>query len=360
MMKFSLLVCLPLMSGFCRHRRPNVLVMHNNKNNKFVSWPPLSTDPVVSKSLTMLHETKDNRLSPLGVLANEYFQMMRPVTIIQAVGAIVVGRLALQQSILLNHTTRMTRRSLVLASSSVYLSYGAGMVMNDIVDAGNDALHSDKKSNRPIASGRISRVQGWLFCSLLCTLSLIMAKYTSQESLFFVLWTLSNIIIMLGYALGLQKVFLVKNLLCGLLAVSPLVGATFMDGRNAALMTSSTKLYFLAAAGFPLQVAREILKDAEDVDVDRGSKQTLPLMIGIEPARRLAYTLVFSVIFGMILSPYYWQIFSSKLPIYPLSVLVGFVMCGRATRLSIHQGQEMLKKSIMVLLVGMIGSLLLQ
>ena len=352
MMKFSLLVCLPLVSGFCRHRRPNGLVMHNNKNNKFVSWPPMSPDPVVSQSLTMLHETKDNRLSPLGVLANDYFQMMRPVTIIQAVGAIVVGRLALQQSILL--------KSLVLASSSVYLSYGAGMVMNDIIDAGQDALHSDKKSDRPIASGRISRGQGWLFCSLLCTISLIMANYTSQESLFFVLWTLSNIIIMLAYALGLQKVFLVKNLLCGLLAVSPLVGATFMDGRNAALMTSSTKLYFLAAAGFPLQVAREILKDAEDVDVDRGSKQTLPLMIGIEPARRLAYTLVFSVISGMILSPYYWQIFSSKLPIYPLSVLVGFVMCGRASRLSIHQGQEMLKKSIMVLLVGMIGSLLLQ
>jgi len=37
------------------------------------------------------------------------------------------------------------------------------------------------------------------------------------------------------------------------------------------------KLYKLAAIGFPLQVAREILKDVEDVKVDKGTKMTLPI-----------------------------------------------------------------------------------
>ena len=37
------------------------------------------------------------------------------------------------------------------------------------------------------------------------------------------------------------------------------------------------RLYKLALIGFPLQVAREILKDIEDVKVDEGTKKTLPL-----------------------------------------------------------------------------------
>jgi 4-hydroxybenzoate polyprenyltransferase len=297
--------------------------------------------------------------SSITSIAKDYFQILRPVTIVQAVGALVVGRLALSPK-----SIRTSLIPLILTSLSVYLSYGSGMAMNDVVDARMDAMHADKYE-RPVASGRISQFQGWLYCFLLCTLSLGLAYSASSlvalptSSYTFsplVLWTFSNILVMLGYALGLQKVFLLKNLLCGYLAISPLIGASILDGG-----VSSNKLYLLAATGFPLQVAREILKDAEDVEVDRGKKQTLPLLIGVETSRKLAYTLVFLDMAGMVLTPFYWNIFASKVPVYPIGVMVGFAMCFRASReKSLGKGQKVLKESIYFLLAGMIGSLLLQ
>jgi 4-hydroxybenzoate polyprenyltransferase len=59
-----------------------------------------------------------------------------------------------------------------------------------------------------------------------------------------------------------------------------------------------------------LQVAREILKDAEDVETDRGRKHTVPLACGVEPARRTAHGLVAIVLGAMVATPHYWRIFS--------------------------------------------------
>lgn len=293
-----------------------------------------------------------------GSVPMDYVQMMRPVTILQAVGALVVGRLAvLASSISASAADGTMYRPLLWASASVYLSYGAGMVMNDVVDANMDAMH-DEKNDRPVASGRISRWQGWMFCGLLCTLSVLFAHAASPSvSLIspFVLWTISNIVVMLGYAMGLQRLLVIKNVLCGWLAISPLVGANMLGGIGA-----TRSLYLLAVAGFPLQMSREILKDAEDVEIDRGNKQTLPLVLGVEPSRRLAYSLVFGVLVGMILTPYYWAIFASKVPLYPVGVLVGSSMCVRASQLDLQDGQKLLKQSIYILLAGMIGSLSLQ
>jgi len=178
----------------------------------------------------------------------------------------------------------------------------------------------------------------------------------------FVGWTILNLVLMAGYALGMQKIFLVKNILCGFFAISPLVGASLLGnamqflGNNAIAM----KLYQLAAIGFPLQISREILKDIEDVEVDRGEKQTLPLVIGDTNSKRIAYGLVGVVNGAMILSPYYWKMFASTPPLYAISVAIGTPMCVVANRLPLVKGQKLLKKSIYVLLSGMISGLLLQ
>ena len=67
----------------------------------------------------------------------------------------------------------------------------------------------------------------------------------------------------------MQKIFMLKNIICGFLAVSPLIGASLLGSnmQQQQLMVGTTditkKLYQLAAIGFPLQVSREILKDIE-------------------------------------------------------------------------------------------------
>jgi 4-hydroxybenzoate polyprenyltransferase len=112
--------------------------------------------------------------------------------------------------------------------------------------------------------------------------------------------------------------------------------------------------------GFPVQVAREILKDIEDVDIDEGNKRTLPLVVGETVAHRIAYALVGTVCSAMVLTPSYWNMFASNPPVYAVGVLAGVSMCIRASMLPLKKGETLLKKSIYVLLAGMIGGLLVQ
>ena len=171
---------------------------------------------------------------------------------------------------------------------------------------------------------------------------------------------------MASYALKLQKLFILKNIICGFLAISPLLGASVLLGDTSLLNHNDsvvTKLYQLAIIGFPLQVAREILKDIEDVEVDRGQKVTLPLVIGHKKSKRLAYGLVYLINIFMIFNPTYWKMFqsSSYIPVYAISVAIGTPMSILASRsISLTKGQKLLKKSIYVLLLGMISGLLLQ
>lgn len=213
--------------------------------------------------------------------ATSYIGMMRPITIIQAVGAFLVGRLVILTSVASSRPSIIQELpNLLTASLSIYLSYGAGMAMNDCADVGIDSMHEDKQS-RSVASETISLRNASLFCLALSILSIVfsfIARVSCKGSNVFPLWNLVNLMIMTTYALGLQRLFLVKNLLCGYLAISPLIGASLLGSGTSMLGGDVVgKLYKLAAIGFPLQVAREILKDVEDVKVDKGTKMTLPI-----------------------------------------------------------------------------------
>ena len=221
-------------------------------------------------------------------IAKSYIRMMRPVTIIQAVGAFLVGRLVILTSssaaAASSNASSMMKElpSILTALISIYLSYGAGMAMNDCADVAIDSIHEDKQY-RSVASETISMRNASLFCVALSISSLIfsfLASCWKGSNVGFPMWNLVNLTIMAMYALGVQRIFLVKNLICGYLAIAPLIGASLLGGGTSSSILGGEvagKLYKLACIGFPLQVAREILKDIEDVDVDEGTKKTLPL-----------------------------------------------------------------------------------
>lgn len=155
--------------------------------------------------------------------------MMRPVTIVQAVGAFLVGLLVTAARGGADTGPRLG--SAAAACASVYLSYGAGMAMNDVADGDLDSRH-DKKRDRAVASGAVPTAAGWTYCALLSSASLALARLAElliggpiNGGPRFVRWTAANTSIMAAYALGLQRVFLAKNLVCGYLACSPLIGA---------------------------------------------------------------------------------------------------------------------------------------
>ena len=338
---------------------------------------PLPASRRQTERTSRFHAIGDNRPGRIPVLRESppllrtYFSMMRPVTIVQAVGAFLVGLLVAAASGDGEPGPRLGSAA-AAACASVYLSYGAGMAMNDVADGDVDSMHGAKR-DRAVASGAVSTAAGCAFCALLSATSLAAARLAElllaggpgrhHGAWRFVGWTAANTSIMAAYALGLQKVFLAKNLVCGYLACSPLIGAMLLMASGAPSGGGAAvhgKLRWLAAVGFPLQVSREILKDVEDVDVDGGVKATLPLAIGAGASRRVAFGLALAANAAMVFLPHYWRMFASRPPVYACSVAVGTVMCVTASGQPVERGQRLLKKSIFIVLLGMITSLVIQ
>ena len=344
-----------LMVQRCMQRR------HHTKANRHALTIPCGQclQPETSSPLQTpisplrLHATTDNTSleehlddDKSAAILQDFFSMMRPITIIQAVGAFLVGRLV----IILHSSKQSVFRdlpSIITASISIYLGYGFCMAVNDCADANVDSLHGEKAS-RPIASQRITVRDGWAFCTFLSMMSIVFSLIAESMTMRgrppipfgFTGWTLVNLSVMTGYAIRMQKLFLIKNLICGWLAVSPLIGATLLGGDGSLTEEVAAKLYRLAVIGFPLQVSREILKDIEDVDIDRGTKQTLPLVVGERTSKLIAYSLVAAVNAAMLCLAHYWTMFASTPPIYAVTVAIGVPMCIRAATLPLVKGSE--------------------
>ena len=292
-----------------------------------------------------------------------YFDALRPMTILQAIGAFLVGTLTLTNI----QTIPLKMQSYVkmwACMTSIFVSYGAGMVMNDVVDVDLDSQLSSMstKKMRAIASGKISKRYAWIYTLGLCLSSTFLGSLVGVK---YMVWTLSNLVFMLTYALLLQKVLLVKNLICGWLAISPLIGSWLYISSAIPLSIASQvkgldELIALAIVGFLMHVSREIVKDIEDVDMDRGNKSTLPVVIGENISHKVAYGIV-ALTYGLnIFTPIYWRIFSSSLPLYPLAITITLPICIKASMMPISKGQRLLKKSIYILLAGMISALLIK
>ena len=234
--------------------------------------------------------------------------LLRPVTIVQAVGALVVGCLAIDARL------PIPASILIPAVMSVYTSYGSGMAMNDCVDAPADQQHPQKQ-HRPIPSGQVTLREAWMFTTTVVVCSLVLAGCTSN--VWFGLWTLHNLILMWMYAVGgWQKVFLLKNLLVGWLGMSPLVGATTLFMSSGQITAAAAPLLRLAAVGMGIGVAREILKDLEDTRVDRwAGKRTLPHVVGTHNSHRIAFGIVWACC-AACWSPAYRSMSVSSPPVY--------------------------------------------
>ena len=322
-----------------------------------------------------------NERSKLFSLSKDYLLLIRPVTLFQAVGAFTVGKLVMlmqsQQNVPIPYAT--TLKNYILASLSIYLSYGAGMAMNDIVDANSiDAYHPTKQF-RPIPSGKISTKHAWTFVTVLsvasCVISMLLSSSitsTPQPSNLFLIWTLSNLFIMFAYAkLGFQNILFLKNILVGYLSVSPLLGASIVTGGfinqseqqdlvGSSLSFCTERLRYLTIVGLGLGTAREIIKDMEDMDVDAAAgKLTLPAVFGMRASHTIAYSMVAAVCF-IISSSSFIKLFAQK-PYWGHAVRIapGIILSIRAAlSKNISEGQLLLKKSIYTFLMGSIIGLI--
>jgi geranylgeranylglycerol-phosphate geranylgeranyltransferase len=198
-----------------------------------------------------------------------FFRITRPLNSAVAGLAAVLGYLIA--------TGTVTLPSLVLVAI-VALITAAGNVLNDVFDIDIDRIN---RPDRAIPSGLVSLRAARLFAALLFLFGILLAATTTVLALAI---AVINSIMLILYAISLKKTPLFGNI-----AVSYLAASIFLFGGAFAGPEGLIQNLPLAAITFLAMVARELLKDAEDVEGDTaGGAHTLPMMIGIRNTGLLA------------------------------------------------------------------------
>ncbi len=181
-----------------------------------------------------------------------------------------------------------------------------GYWINDFFDQRRDQIN--QKKNRFIASLNPNVV----YIHLLAFVSI--ALYAgNQLTLWFSLLFLLTLISLAVYAIFLKNIAGLGNLLIAALCFISIyaISELFID------IDRLLVIHFSALAGM-ITLAREIVKDCEDVEGDRETRaKTVPVLLGLRNSNLLVYVVVLFTMSFLIISLYYQSQFLTK----PLMVL---------------------------------------
>jgi len=161
----------------------------------------------------------------------------------------------------------------------VILITAAGNVINDYYDADIDAIN---RPQRPIPSGAVTRSSARSYAITLFLAGILLSLFTNPVCSAI---TVFNSLLLIAYAGNLKRVPVYGNI-----AVSYLAASIFLFGGAFAGTEGLARNLPLAAITFFAMMARELLKDAEDIEGDTaGSVRTLPMMMGIRRTSWIAF-----------------------------------------------------------------------
>ncbi|MAY05142.1 MAG: hypothetical protein CMB25_06045 [Euryarchaeota archaeon] len=190
-----------------------------------------------------------------------------------------------------------------LATLSVLFFMAAGNALNDLSDIEIDKI---AHPSRPLADGSISEHEARLligFLSILSVVTLLLCLTSMQDSQQYTagIYVLA-VVLMLTYDHGPRTK---EKGLIGNLAISALVAAVVLYGASSIEGLGASLCWYVAGVVFFVNLAREIIKDCQDMDADGASRQTLPMRIGKENSRMVAYVLTLIGIVFLYIP--YWQ-----------------------------------------------------
>ena len=197
---------------------------------------------------------------------NAYLEILRPFNALMGVIAVLLV------AIISGNFTIYVPVACVI----VFIFTGAGNAINDYVDHKIDAIN---KPERPIPSGRISLRAAAIYSIALFTISTIMAL---------VIGIIPGIIVVLSAILMFLYAYrLKKSCLIGNMSIAFLTGLCFVfAGVVLQTVFLSVLLGFYA---FLMTMAREIVKDMEDVEGDSAEgASTFPIRYGMRASSTLA------------------------------------------------------------------------
>ncbi len=226
----------------------------------------------------------------------------------------------------------------------IVLSFVAGgNALNDYIDA---EIDKTAHPNRPVPSGEISRETakkcgfGGLFLS--SALSLL---FLFDDRYYATIMVFACALMMIGYETTLKQKGFVGNI-----CIAVLTGGVFLlAGAMAEDMSHVWTLALLAAL---VTVGREIAKDIEDEESDKGSRVTLPMKIGNKNA---AIVSAIFFILGPVLSgiPFATGIMSH----YYMIVVVAdalFIYCAYLVFTDSHKSEKLAKIAMFIAMFSFI------
>ena len=209
-----------------------------------------------------------------------YVVLMRPVNGIMASVAAIIGYLV---------AGAQFSTVAFLAAAVVFLVSAGGMAINDYYDAEIDKLN---KPNRPIPSGKVKKEHASWFAYALFAMGIIVSYFINIPALL--------VAIVAAAVLVLYAARLKKTLLLGHVAISFLVGLSFVFGGVAAGNYQPALL--MAFLAFLSNTAREIYKSIEDVLGDgKHSVNSIAVKHGVFKAKMIANAfLIVAVVFSFV------------------------------------------------------------
>jgi len=178
---------------------------------------------------------------------------------------------------------------------AVFLITGAGNAINDVYDVEIDQIN---RPTRPIPSGRITVRRSILTSLVLFLMGIVISLYISVEVGFLgcLVLALFNSGLLVEYARRLKR-----TALCGNLSVAYLTASTFLYGGAMVGYSALENVLVLVLLAFLATLARELIKDVEDVRGDRAlGASTLPIIAGKRWAVGIALA---CIVLGVCLSP---------------------------------------------------------
>ncbi|MEM4161145.1 MAG: UbiA family prenyltransferase [Thermoplasmata archaeon] len=194
-----------------------------------------------------------------------YLEIIRPGNcILASTGVLVGGIIAAGASAL----ALSNLPQLLLAMVVVFLSTGAGNVLNDYMDRDVDRINHPE---RPIPAGKIKATHAQIYACTLFLAALPFALFAEHSTALTFIFLLA-VLLMLAYEFKFKAEGLSGNLIVSLLTAMVFVFGGCAFG-NPLLTIPFSLISFLAS------IYREIVKDIEDVEGDF-TRRTLPKKVG--------------------------------------------------------------------------------
>ena len=236
---------------------------------------------------------------------------------------------------------------------AVIFFIGAGNTMNDIKDV---EIDREAHPDRPLASGAISIESAQKFVKVLWMLSIIclaIGAYLLYESGNSIIELLSiyfiAVTLMLTYDHGPE----LKNTgLVGNISISIMVGAVILYGASSVGHVWTTLVWWTAGVVFFANLAREIIKDCQDMEADEGIRQTLPMTYGLVKSRMLAYVVIMAALVCLYV-PYWKGPFDFNQLIFQTPAILMLITLNR--ELAEGKDYQAASKIRIAMLLGLIG-----